>query len=342
MSSGQAEAQGINIYREGGLHAALKEAYALPGDRIEAPVGGYVADILRGDLCIEIQTGSFGALRAKLTALLAAQPVLVVYPVVAIKWIAVYDAAGEQLLRRRKSPRRGHTVELFSELVYLGELVAHPRLSFEVALVEVEELRRNDGQGSWRRQGVSISERRLLHVLSTQRFDDLASLAALLPAELGDPFTNRELAQRLGVGARLASKITYCLRQAGCLHLVGRAGRASLFSKHPAAIARAVKRSTQVRIMTLHPQGKQGVNIDQGKYELVREAILKALHSADELGFGELMMQVERAVGGALDGSVSWYVTTVKLDLEARGLIERLTGPGPQRLRLQQSRGPES
>ena len=236
MSNEQAEAQGINIYREGSLHAALKEAYALPGDRIEAPVGGYVADILRGDLCIEIQTGSFGALRTKLAALLTAQRVLVVYPVVAVKWIAVYDAAGEQLLRRRKSPRRGRAVELFSQLVYLGELVAHPRLSFEVALVEVEELRRDDGQGSWRRQGVSISERRLLRLLGTQRFDDPASLAAMLPVELPDPFTNRELAQRLGVGARLANRITYCLRQAGCLYLVGRAGRAHLFSRQrPAA-----------------------------------------------------------------------------------------------------------
>ena len=58
------EAQGINIYRESALHAALKAAYALPGDRIEAPVSGYVADILRSDadgaeLCIEVQTGSY-------------------------------------------------------------------------------------------------------------------------------------------------------------------------------------------------------------------------------------------------------------------------------------------
>jgi hypothetical protein len=33
-------------------------------------------------------------------------------------------------------------------------------------------------------------------------------------------------------------------------------------------------------------------------------------------------------------GSVSWYTITVKLDLEARGLIERIPGVKPQRLRL--------
>jgi Family of unknown function (DUF6958) len=32
-------------------------------------------------------------------------------------------------------------------------------------------------------------------------------------------------------------------------------------------------------------------------------------------------------------GSVGWYTTSVNLDLEARGLIERVPGAQPQRLR---------
>jgi len=225
--------QGINLYREGALHAALKMAYAEPGDRIEAPVGGYVADILRGDLCIEVQTGSFGALRPKLAALLATQPVLLVYPVAVVKWVAVYDAAGETLLRRRRSPRRGRSLDLFAELVHLGELVAHPRLGYEVALVEVEEVRRDDGRGSWRRQGVSIDERRLLRLIGAERFDGPDGLASVLPSELAQPFANRELAQYLGVDARLAAKITYCLRQAGRVRVAGRAGREYLHEVTP-------------------------------------------------------------------------------------------------------------
>ena len=34
------------------------------------------------------------------------------------------------------------------------------------------------------------------------------------------------------------------------------------------------------------------------------------------------------------DGSISWYVTTIKLDLEARGIIERIPKKRPQTLKL--------
>jgi len=36
------------------------------------------------------------------------------------------------------------------------------------------------------------------------------------------------------------------------------------------------------------------------------------------------------------EGSVSWYFTTVKLDLEARGILERVPGERPQRIRLKE------
>ncbi len=44
---------------ERGLHAELKEWLRRPGDLVEGTVWGYRADIIRGDLLIEIQTGNF-------------------------------------------------------------------------------------------------------------------------------------------------------------------------------------------------------------------------------------------------------------------------------------------
>jgi hypothetical protein len=88
------------------------------------------------------------------------------------------------------------------------------------------------------------------------------------------------------------------------------------------------------KIMTLHPQGKQGVNISKEKYDTVRQAIVDSLADQGEMSFWDLVEDVNRKLAGSFDGSVNWYVTTVKLDLEARGRVKRLADRSPQRLRL--------
>jgi hypothetical protein len=88
------------------------------------------------------------------------------------------------------------------------------------------------------------------------------------------------------------------------------------------------------RIKTLHPEpGKQGVNILRTKYEKIRDAILSVMAGVDMISFTDLMELVADDLEDAFEGSVSWYVTTVKLDLEARNLIERVPGERPQKLR---------
>jgi hypothetical protein len=88
------------------------------------------------------------------------------------------------------------------------------------------------------------------------------------------------------------------------------------------------------KILTLHPDGKQGVNISKEKYETIRQAILSIIEEQKETLFKDLPAEVERKLEKDFDGSISWYVTTVKLDLEARGLIFRVPKSSPQRLRL--------
>lgn len=61
----------IGILRERPLHASLKHWYAQAGDRFEVPVDGYVIDLVRGDLLIEIQTRGFAPMKRKVTDLLA-------------------------------------------------------------------------------------------------------------------------------------------------------------------------------------------------------------------------------------------------------------------------------
>jgi hypothetical protein len=90
------------------------------------------------------------------------------------------------------------------------------------------------------------------------------------------------------------------------------------------------------KIVTLHPQGKQGAIISWAKYDTICTAILDVVGARDEILFKDLPAAVEKSLQEPYDGSISWYVTTVDLDLEARGLLERVKGSRPQQIRLVQ------
>lgn len=86
------------------------------------------------------------------------------------------------------------------------------------------------------------------------------------------------------------------------------------------------------KILTKHPQGKTGRNISKKSYDTLRVAILAAL-GKKELTHTELFEQLNKNLKGKFDGNISWYGETVKLDLEARKIIER-TASKPQKYRV--------
>ncbi len=88
------------------------------------------------------------------------------------------------------------------------------------------------------------------------------------------------------------------------------------------------------QIQTLHPQlGKTNKRIALEKYNQVKEAILSILHDVEPT-HTELMEQLYNKIKDSFKGGVQWYGETVKLDLEARKIIER-TGTKPEKYRLQ-------
>ena len=89
---------------------------------------------------------------------------------------------------------------------------------------------------------------------------------------------------------------------------------------------------TEVKILTEHPLGKSGRNISKHKYETIKQALLGALRNK-ELTHTELLSQVSKSLKGKFPDNISWYAETVKLDLEARKIMER-TSSRPQKYRL--------
>jgi len=180
------------------LHSEIKNWYRVSGDELEVKVEGFIIDIVRGKLLIEIQTGNFSVVKKKLIKLLLNNQVRLVYPIAKLKWIVHISRSGN-FVRRRKSPKKGKLIDLFYELVHTPSLIKDRNFSIEVLLIEEEELRCNDGRGSWRRRGVSVKDRKLLKVFDRIVFEDSRDFQAFLPKELDGYFTNKVLALKRGI-----------------------------------------------------------------------------------------------------------------------------------------------
>jgi len=221
---------GIGTLREQPLHASVKRWYAEAGDRVEVPVDGYVIDLVRGDLLIEIQTRGFAALKSKVSRLLASgHGVRIVHPIALDRWLVNVDAGGTVLARRR-SPRHGGLVDLVAELVSVPELLANPRAEIEVLLTVEEELRRQAPGRCWRRRGWTVVERRLIEVVDRVMLRRSEDLSGLLPAGLPERFTTGDLALRLARPRRVGQQVAYCLRRAGLIDAVGTRSRSVEYS----------------------------------------------------------------------------------------------------------------
>ena len=217
----------IGTLGETSLHADLKHLYARPGDTLEALVDGYVIDILRAEELVEVQTGNFYAIKRKLLRLLDDHPICLVFPIARYKWIVKQAADGST--SRRKSPRHGRIEHLFLELVRIPRLMAHPNFCLEVILINEEVVHVEDGKGSWRRKGWSITDHRLLEVVEQVRFRSPDDFRSFLPPGLDQPFTTRNLARELKQPRYLAQKMAYCLKEMGVIAQVGKHGRSNLY-----------------------------------------------------------------------------------------------------------------
>lgn len=79
--------------------------------------------------------------------------------------------------------------------------------------------------------------------------------------------------------------------------------------------------------------GKSGANVTPEKYYAIREAMLEILPTQGEgLTLDEMVKLIQPMVPKEIfPKGVSWYTVTVKLDLEAKGLVKRLPGSKPLR-----------
>lgn len=220
---------------ETSLHRELKSHYAESDAATEVRLGRFRIDAVSGGELIEIQFASLSAIRDKIAALVRSEQVRIVKPIVARRRIIRQQHPEGPVVSRRMSPKRGVTLDLFDELVYLTQIFPHPNLIIEVPLVSVEEWRLPPPTRWPRRRRYKpkhqVKDVVLSEILSTDSFATTADLLRLVRAEqLPMPFETADLVGMLECSRPVAQRIAYVLRQTGAAVDAGRRGNAILYS----------------------------------------------------------------------------------------------------------------
>ncbi len=218
----------IGRQNEKSLHAALREWCARPGDQFEVKIENYIIDIVRDELLIEIQTRNFSALKNKLKNLVRQHPVQLIFPIATEKWIVTLDG-NNNLVQRRKSPKNGRAIDIFHELVRFPELMTEENFNLVVVYVQLEEIRKNDGKGSWRRKGISQLDQKLLSIIDHKIYAKPADFLSFLPTNIPNQFSNFLLAQTMKIPVAKIRRMTYCLRKMDVISVVGKEGNLLIF-----------------------------------------------------------------------------------------------------------------
>jgi len=93
------------------------------------------------------------------------------------------------------------------------------------------------------------------------------------------------------------------------------------------------------KIHLQHPEGKHAPAISRQTYELFEKAVVNILKKKSPLSFAAIAEGTKNYIAKhapAFDGSPEWYTVSVKLHLEATGIIETFTEKGKKLHRLRQ------
>lgn len=212
----------IGTLGEKTLHAVLKYYLEPCDDFHEVAVGRYVADILREDCIIEIQTRNFSRLRAKLSSFLQTHPVTVVFPIAAVRYYYTVDGASGETSEKKKSPKKGNVYDVFPELYKIKMLLGSENLYFHILLLEMTEYRCTVPKSRRNRKGTERIDRVPEAIVDEIYLDGPADYRKLIPDGLPSPFDSKDFAKAIRRTRSHAQTALNVLESVGAVTRIGK------------------------------------------------------------------------------------------------------------------------
>jgi ribosomal protein S25 len=100
----------------------------------------------------------------------------------------------------------------------------------EVLLIHAEEILINDGKGSWRRKYWSVHDKRLRKIMGKKVYEESADFLEFLSEDIPKNFTTKHISLSSGINLNIARKMAYTLRKMGVIEVIGKQGRAPLYT----------------------------------------------------------------------------------------------------------------
>ena len=243
---------GIGTYSEKRLHVALKRFISDDPDCYEKKIiaeedgtpvqadskkrgrRSCIADVLYGDTVYEIQTASLYPLKSKLEFLLnrTNHPVVIVHPLIAVKWVSWIDPASGEVSKRHRSPKKGNILSMARDLYAIKSFLGHERLRLLLPVIEAEEYRMLDGWGNGGKRGSSRFERypiSLIDIVELSSSDDY--IEAFLPEHIPVSFTASEYARAMKIRGMAPYSLLSVLCELGAVRKGEKVGRSFIYHK---------------------------------------------------------------------------------------------------------------
>lgn len=196
----------FSTLNESSLHKSLKNIYAgIYSGQIEVEKYNHVYDIItKKQNVIEIQTKNLSSLRSKiLDTIEKGHNIKVVHPVIVENKIELYDSQNN-LLSKRKSPKKQNIYSIFKELTGIYEVLLNRHFSLEIVYIKMTETRMRtlenvQSQNKRRRfkKNWIKTNKRLEEIIETKHFNSKDDYLKLLP-ELPDTFSSKDLEEKIG------------------------------------------------------------------------------------------------------------------------------------------------
>lgn len=196
----------FSTLNESSLHKSLKIIYSEIYDgQTEVKKYNHIYDIItkKGN-AIEIQTKNLSKLLPKIyDTIQKGHNIKLVHPVILENTIELYDSQNN-LLSKRKSPKKQNIYSIFKELTGIYEVLLNRHFSLEIVYIKMTETRMRtlenvQSQNKRRRfkKNWIKTNKRLEEIIETKHFNSKDDYLKLLP-ELPDTFSSKDLEEKIG------------------------------------------------------------------------------------------------------------------------------------------------